>query len=214
MISRPTFAEEELLWKKGYTVVGIDEVGRGSFAGPVITAAVVFNPNKLYPKEFFETIHDSKLLTEIKRNKLDAIIKNNCQAYAIAQSPVPVINKLGIGKATHIAFRKVVSLILKKVEEKKVYVLIDGFYVKYIQGIGLSNQKAIVKGDQKSISIASSSVIAKVHRDTIMRGYDKSYPEYLFGKHKGYGTKDHQHAIHKHGLCKLHRLSFNLSQFL
>src|SRR5581483_8888960 len=115
-----------------------------------------------------------------QRNKLNILIQKHCQFFSITQSSVSIINNVGVGKATQIAFRKSISEILKKVKNSKVFVLVDGFHIKYIQGIGLSHQKAIVKGDQKSISIAASSIMAKVYRDNLMIEYDKQFPNYLF----------------------------------
>lgn len=92
--------------------------------------------------------------------------------------------------------------------------LIDGFNIKYLKGIGLKNQKGIIKGDRKSISIAAASIIAKVHRDKLMRKLNRKYPQYGFHRNKGYGTKFHQTAIKNHGLSEIHRTSFNLSKFL
>lgn len=210
----PGFEEEKSLWKKNFRyVIGVDEVGRGAFAGPVTVAAVVFE---------FETyelislgINDSKLLKPLKRQKLSKLIQTSCLSYSIITINVSTINKIGIGKATEKAFRKAVDEVISKLKakEEKVYLLADGFHIKHIRQVGLKNQKAIIKGDRKSISIAAASIIAKVHRDSLMKKLSKKYPEYGFGKHKGYGTKAHQQAIKRHGLSKIHRKSFNLSKF-
>lgn len=212
MIPRPTFKEERKLWKKGYRyIVGLDEVGRGAFAGPVTAGGVVFDSkiNELLTGE----INDSKLLRPRQRQNLTKLIIENAFCSSIASSSVSIINKKGVGKATQIAFRKVLKDIKLKLKGKKIFVFIDGFYVKYLNGVGLKKQKAIIKGDQKSISIAAASIIAKVHRDRIMKSLHKKYPQYGFGKHKGYGTKKHREAIKKYGLTKIHRKSFNLSKF-
>lgn len=215
MIAKPTLREEKLLWKKNYNfVIGLDEVGRGAFAGPVVVAAVVFSPRNTGNNILSLGIHDSKLLSPKIRECLAKEIKKK-SVWAIAKINVGVINNVGIGKATEMGFRKVVKKILCKGKgNNKAFVLIDGFYVKYIQKVGRKNQKAIIKGDQKSISIAAASIIAKVYRDNIMRKLDPKYPQYGFAKHKGYGTEIHQQAIKKHGLSKIHRKSFNLSHFL
>lgn len=207
--TKPTFDEEKKLWEKGYCVIGIDEVGRGAFAGPLIVGAVVFDKENPLLSE----INDSKLLKPLKRNELSKIIEQCSFCSTVASIPVSTINKLGIGKANQMAFRKVISQIRKIINHEKLFVLVDGFHVKYLRGIGLKNQKAIIKGDQKSVSIAAASIIAKVHRDRLMRSLSKKYPVYKFGKNKGYGTKDHQEAIKRFGLCKLHRKSFNLQKF-
>ncbi len=223
----PNFSEETKLWNKGNKyIIGVDEVGRGAFAGPVTVAAVVFKSETGEINGF--GINDSKLLKPSAREKLSELIKNTCASYSIATVGVPIINRVGIGKATRIAFRKAIASIMYKVESSKYkkdkdtkyilsntkyYLLVDGFHIKYVKRIGLKNQKAIIKGDRISISIAAASIIAKVERDELMRKLSKRYPQYGFGKHKGYGTKAHQAAIKKHGLSKLHRKSFNLTKF-
>ncbi len=221
----PNFSEEKILWQKGYKyVIGVDEVGRGSFAGPVTVGAVVFECETDELNAL--GINDSKLLKPQKRSDLSKLIKNSCLHYSIATIGLSHINKHGIGKATEIAFRKAIASIMYQVlgikyknsefltPNSKFFLLVDGFHIKYVKGIGIKNQKAIIKGDRKSISIAAASIIAKVHRDAVMKRLSKKYPEYGFGKNKGYGTKYHQTAIKKHGLSKLHRKSFNLKKFL
>lgn len=215
-----TFEEEKTLWNKNHLVIGIDEVGRGCFAGPVVTAAVVF------PKDFDQQIftlpndiqksialiNDSKLVPALTRINLAEIIKQYALAYTVSVVDVQTINRVGIGKATQIAFRKSLNILVSTYPN--TYLLVDGFHVKYIPGIGLKKQKAIIKGDQKSISIAAASIIAKVHRDHLMTELDKQYPSYGFATHKGYGTKSHQEAMKQFGLSKLHRTSFDLTKFL
>lgn len=218
-MNRPTFKEEKRLWKMGYQyVIGMDEVGRGAFAGPVVASAVVF-PKNFKPKDnqgkiLFEEVNDSKLLNASKREILAKIIKKRCLYFSIAKSPVSFINKYGVAKATKNAFRKALLKIQKKIKINKAYVLIDGFYILYLQGGGLKKQKAIIKGDRKSISIASASIIAKVHRDKLMKKLHQKYPMYGFLKNKGYGTKKHREAIKKYGLSDIHRKSFNLKKYL
>lgn len=223
----PNFKEERKLWKKGYKfVIGVDEVGRGAFAGPVSAAAVVFKCETDELKTL--GINDSKLLKKRERKKLSELIKDKCVSYAVSTTSVSTINKVGIGKATQIAFRKAIGDVLMQLSKDTKYsipntgysilhteyfLLADGFHIKYIRKIGLKNQKAIIKGDRQSISIAAASIIAKVHRDSLMKRLSKKYPEYGFGKHKGYGTKEHRAAIKKYNLSKIHRTSFNLKKF-
>lgn len=211
--TKPSFKEEKVLWKKGFKyVIGIDEVGRGCFAGPVVTSAVCFRAD--IDESLLREVNDSKQLKFMQRKKLSEEIKKNSCFWSIGLAGVSIINKVGIGKATKIAFRKALKEIIEKTGEEKSFVLVDGFYVKHIKGVSLKNQKAIIKGDQKSFSIAAASIIAKNYRDQIMRRLSKKYPEYLFGQNKGYGTKKHQQAIKKYGLCKIHRKSFRLDKFL
>lgn len=200
-MTHPTFEEEEKLWKKGFLcVAGLDEVGRGAFAGPVVVSAVIFLRNSWFESE----INDSKLLKPRTREKLVKFIKKKALCFSIAEIPVREINKHGIGKATQMGFRKAIKLLPVKPD----FLLIDAFYIKHLNR---KNQKPIKKGDQKSISIASASIIAKVYRDKLMRQVHHKYPRYRFAKNKGYGTKQHQERIKEYGLSRIHRKSFNLA---
>lgn len=200
----PTLDIEKKLWKEGYSYVcGLDEVGRGSFAGPVVVGAVIF------PQEctILDGVMDSKLLRPRQREKLELRIKNQALSWSVAAIGVPVINKVGVGKATQMAFRKAVKLLSKSPD----FILIDAFYIKHLNR---KNQKAIKDGDKICASIAAASILAKVYRDKLMRKLHRRYPQYGFGRHKGYGTKKHQDAIEKYGLSRLHRRSFNLDKFI
>ncbi|MEK7186567.1 MAG: ribonuclease HII [Patescibacteria group bacterium] len=216
----PTFKEESLLWERGVEfVIGVDEVGRGSFAGPVTAGAVIFRKRSIFEGGLLTKINDSKLLEPKIRESLSVEIKKEALCYATSTVGVSTINNVGIGKATQIAMRMAVESIMYKIlsskyRSDKFFVLIDGFNIKHIRKIGLKNQKGIIKGDRKSISIAAASIIAKVHRDGLMRKLNRKYPQYGFFQNKGYGTKFHQTAIKNHGLSDLHRTSFNLQKFL
>lgn len=222
-MKKPNFKEEIKIWKKGCEfVMGVDEVGKGSFAGPVVAGAVVFKKGSSFKDGLLLEINDSKLLGPKKRELLSKEIKREASLYAVSVIGVSVINKLGIKKATERAFRKAILNIISKTSKKskysilntRYYLLADGFNIKYIRGIGLVNQKAIIKGDRKSISIAAASIIAKVYRDKLMRKLNRKYPGYGFSRNKGYGTKFHQTALKKYGLTEIHRTSFNLEKFL
>jgi len=200
----PTFKEEQYLWKQGFNhIAGVDEVGRGCFAGPVVTAAVILPPTftSLTP------VNDSKVLSADIRRKLAEVIKQQALAFSISEVSVSVINKLGIAKATQQSFREAIKSLTKRPD----YILIDAFY---IQHLSRKNQKPIIHGDGISISIAAASIIAKVYRDELMQKLHRQYKQYDFFTNKGYGTKKHQEAIKKYGLTKLHRTSFNLAKFL
>ena len=200
----PTLDIESKLWKKGLRdIAGLDEVGRGAFAGPVVVGAVIFPPDVTLP----EGIADSKLLRPRQREMLAEIIKDKAVSWSIAEIAVCHINKLGIGKATQMAFRKVLRLLAKPAD----FVLMDAFNIKHLNR---SRQKAIKDGDKICASISAASIIAKVYRDKLMKKLHIKYPQYGFAKHKGYGTKAHQDAIKKYGLCRIHRKSFNLTKFL
>lgn len=211
-MQRPDFSFEEDC-PKGCIVIGVDEVGRGAIAGPVVAGAVsIFNLQ--FPIFNDIGIDDSKRLTPAKREKLAKIIKKNAM-WGIGEASVAQINRLGISKATMIAMRKAISNLKFEIRnlktQKQTFVLVDAFYIKFLRGVGLKNQKAIIKGDQKSISIAAASIIAKVHRDKLMSQIHKKYrvyKRYKFYKHKGYGTKEHWEAIEKFGVSKFHRKKF------
>lgn len=200
----PTLKIETGLWNSGYKLVcGLDEVGRGCFAGPVVVGAVIFPVDIILP----EGIRDSKLLTPKKRKELELKIKDQALCWAVGEIGVEVINEKGIGDATQLAFAKAVE----NLSQKPDFCLIDAFFIKYLKEF---EQKAVANGDKICASISAGSIIAKVYRDELMVDLHEKYPQYNFAKHKGYGTKEHRDAIKKHGLCDLHRTSFKLQKFL
>ena len=212
-MSKPSFEEEIKLWSSNIDfVIGIDEVGRGAFAGPIVAAGVIFD--KAVKEKLLCDINDSKQVKPLMRRKCAEIIKENSLFWTVESIDIDFINTHGIGKANSAVFRKVIkSLLLKVGRNTNYYVLIDGFHKKYLPG-GINRQKGIVKGDQKSLSIASASILAKVHRDGLMKKISKNYPEYKFGRNKGYGTEYHKNALRKFGLSDIHRRSFNLTGYL
>jgi ribonuclease HII len=207
LMVKPTFEYESRLWNSGlHYIAGVDEVGRGCFAGPVVAAAVIL-PNGF---NVTDKINDSKKLSPKVRKELSEIIKEHALAYAIAEVSVFVINNIGIGQAAQQAFVNAINGLKIKPE----HILIDAFVIKALQK---TNQTAIIHGDGISISIAAASIIAKVYRDELMEKVHEShetYKVYDFFINKGYGTKKHRDAIAEHGLCDLHRTSFNLEKFL
>lgn len=207
----PSFDEEKFLWDNGYDyVLGIDEVGRGAFAGPVVAAAVVFSKNHVVNS--LHKINDSKLLKPSMRTSLDRVIRQTCLHFGIGEVSTEIINTEGIGKATFLAIQKAILQALAGIEKTaKKFLLVDGFRIPHIKNI---EQKGIVKGDQKCLSIAAASIIAKVYRDKLMQNFHIQYPHYDFFTNKGYGTAFHRKALQQHGLSKLHRTSFNLKKFL
>ncbi|MBM3283985.1 ribonuclease HII [Candidatus Gottesmanbacteria bacterium] len=170
-------------------------------------------------------IDDSKRLTAKKRDILAKVIKRYF-FWGIGEGSVAEINRLGIVKATERAMRRALKSIKYQVSSikykrkkdilntyylipnTKFFLLIDAFHVKYILGVGLKNQKAIIHGDQKSISVAAASIIAKVYRDTLMQKLSLRYKKYHWGENKGYGTAEHRIAIRKYGINRLHRKDF------
>lgn len=274
----PDFSFEKPLWQDDFVVIGVDEVGRGSWVGPVVAVACAFFargpvglhpyptssiagapcgrsmgvPRARHPSQILFTtptsekeilnlgINDSKALKSREREQLAELIKER-SLWAIGEVGVSVINRVGIGKATQMAMRKAINSIMYQVESSKYknthntsyklhttnfFVLVDGFHIRYLQGVGLKNQRGIVKGDQKSISIAAASILAKVYRDNLMRKLAEKLPLYSWGqnkqnlfrakgrdiygwaRNKGYGTKLHQKVILRYGLTRLHRKKF------
>ena len=194
---------ERNLWQQGYDfIAGVDEVGRGPLAGPVVAAAVVL------PKDFSVLgINDSKKVTEKKREELFPIIKETAIAYGIGVVDHQVIDEINILEATKIAMKEAIENLktdlLNKKEKDIDYILIDALTLDVDVP-----QKAMIKGDAKSVSIAAASILAKVTRDHMMIEYDKVYPGYSFASNKGYGTKAHYEGLNNLGLCPIHRKTF------
>jgi ribonuclease HII len=201
MANRPAdlLSLESNLWRKGFrTVGGVDEVGRGPLAGPVVAACVVF------PQDFFlPEVNDSKKLTSRKREKLFDQILENAHEVGIGIVGEKTIDAMNILNASLKAMFKAVQK-LKNVPE---FILVDGN--QRIPNLPLP-QMPVIKGDSKSLSIAAASIVAKVTRDRIMLKYHKEYPEFCFADHKGYGTKSHVEALQAFGPCEIHRKSFKL----
>lgn len=176
-------------------VAGMDEAGRGPLAGPVVAACVML------PKDcLIEGVNDSKKLSPAKREKLYDIIMEQAISVGIGIVDEKTIDEINILNATKMAMKMAVE----RVSPKPQLILIDAMELDDMD----IPQKAIVKGDMLSISIASASIIAKVTRDRMITEADKKYPVYGFGRHKGYGTKQHIDAIKKYGICPIHRVSF------
>lgn len=187
-------------------IAGVDEVGRGCLAGPVVCAAVVF-PRELRNStcDEIKAIQDSKKLSAKQRLALKIFIEKNALATAIAKVEPLEIDRINILQATFKAAREAVRLVQQKCPAQLNFVLMDGNHA--IPGLDVK-QEAVIKGDQFSKSIAAASILAKVTRDQWMTEAAKDFPLYGFEKHKGYGTEVHCDAIQKHGPCELHRMSF------
>lgn len=197
----PDLKLEKALWEKGHKLVcGIDEVGRGSWAGPLVAAGVILPQNFSIPAN----LADSKQVAKEERKRLAAIIKKTAVSINIVEVSVKKINAVGIGKATQLAFRKIVTTF----KSNPTYYLVDAFQIKYF---AKGKQLAVKHGDVKSASIAAASIVAKVYRDNLMEKLSRKYPQYGFERHKGYGTTLHQNNIKVNGFCKIHRTSYNLS---
>ncbi len=179
-------------------IVGIDEAGRGPLAGPVVAAAV-----QVVPEIFSAEIKDSKRLSPRKRELAYEEILSTC-AVGVGVATASEIDALNILRATFLAMKRA----LEALPMSPDICLVDGQLE--IPDL-LWPQKAIIKGDNLSISIAAASIVAKVERDRIMTSYHDVYPMYNFGQHKGYATKEHIDLIAKYGRCPLHRASFKLA---
>ena len=181
--------------EKGY-ICGIDEVGRGPLAGPVVAGAVILPPNCdiLY-------LNDSKQLSEKKREELYDIIMEKAIAVGIGAATPARIDEINILQADYEAMAQAVG----KLAVKPDVLLIDAVHIPQLEAY---EQISIIKGDAKSVSIAAASIVAKVTRDRLMKELDAQYPAYGFAQNKGYGSAEHIAALKKYGPCPLHRRSF------
>ncbi|MGL4990359.1 MAG: ribonuclease HII [Sarcina sp.] len=183
---------------EGKILAGVDEVGRGPLAGPIVAGAVVLDLENI--DDIILEINDSKLLSEEKREILAKKIKERAISYSIAEKTNDEIDEKGLSYCNNQIF---IDSILK-LKEKPHMVLSDGYLIKNYNGLN----KSVIKGDRKSASIACASIIAKVYRDNLMKEYDNVYSGYDFSNNVGYGTKKHLEGIKKQGICKIHRKSF------
>ncbi|MDD5115770.1 MAG: ribonuclease HII [Candidatus Omnitrophica bacterium] len=193
---------ENSLREKGYDlVIGVDEAGRGPLAGPVVAAAVLLND-----RNFRNRIDDSKKLSPNERRRAFFEIKKK-SLHAIASVSHRQIDRINILEATILAMRKALRKLLAQLgpsEFKRAFVIIDGNMRLKLD----LPYRSIVKGDAKSLSIAASSILAKVHRDKLMEKYHAVYPAYGFDKHKGYPTAEHRKVLERIGPSEIHRKSF------
>jgi ribonuclease HII len=184
----------------GYRMIaGIDEAGRGPLAGPVVAAAVILPPGYEHPE-----ITDSKKLSPRQREGLYGVIERDAVSIGIGISEASEIDAVNILQATLLAMKEAVLGLLPSPD----YLLIDG-----LNRIDLDMpQETIIRGDSRSISVASASIVAKVSRDRLMEMYHRQFPQYNFFRNKGYGTREHRDAILKFGRCKIHRRSFRVAE--
>ena len=188
---------ETTFWDKGQQVAGMDEVGRGPLAGPVMAACVV-----MPCADLIEGVDDSKKLTVFKREALNTLIRKNAIAYGIGKSNEQEIDELNILNATKLAFSRAYNNMTPGF-------IPDAVLIDAVKGIDVPvEQIAIIHGDTVSYLIAAASIVAKVERDSFMIKMDELYPQYGFSRNKGYGTKEHMDALIKYGPCPIHRKSF------
>lgn len=207
---RPGLKFESKLWKKNFLVCGIDEVGRGAFAGPLTIGGVILKPIDHSDHSAIRTIlslgiNDSKLVSPRKRK----LIAESVQQYILYQSiqyiSVKKINAIGVGRANKLGFQMIANDLNNKVGNKDIFFLTDAFTIPNVE---IRQQKNIIHGDQISISIAVASILAKVSRDTYMMGLGEKFPNYGLDRNKGYGTPFHRESIKKYGSCPHHRVAF------
>lgn len=192
------------LMDKGYSLIaGVDEVGRGPLAGPVVAAACIFDRDV-----DIVGIDDSKKLSEKKREQFFDEIKDKALAYGIGEASCEVIDEINILEATKLAMKRAIDEADKMLESKgrdRIQIVIfDAVKINDLK----KEQMSVIKGDQTYFSVAAASILAKVTRDKLMKEYDKVYPEYGFASNKGYGTKAHYEGIKKAGITEIHRKNF------
>lgn len=206
----PDFTYEKKYWTQGYTVIGIDEVGRGCIAGPLTLGAFVMKPcDEVQFESFIQLkINDSKKLSEKRRDLLFETLTVDTTCYKTVSIDVPHINEHGIMHAWKTAIVKLYAELRKDFPDEKFVLLVDGPQVKEIPCTDTVEMESIVKGDTKSIAIAAASIIAKVTRDRYMKRLATMHPEYLWDKNKGYGTAEHSTAVKAHGITPWHRTLF------
>ena len=176
-------------------LAGVDEVGRGCLAGPVVAAAVMLPSKKNLPH-----VRDSKTLTHSKRKSLEAVIKKEAVSYAIQLVPPEEIDSINILNAS----LKAMAMAVKALSPAPDFILVDGNAKIACHTL----QKAVIGGDRLSLSIAAASILAKVFRDELMDDYHKKYPAYNLKKNKGYATIEHRNALKKFGPASIHRMTF------
>lgn len=205
MISKPDLTYEGELWPVYQHIAGMDEAGRGALAGPVCVGAVILPKDQTHLLLTLSGVHDSKLLTPRKRSQLVPQIKETALAWGIGLAAAEEIDSLGIVPATRLA----ASRAFESLHIFPGYLLTD--FRLELPELDIP-QTAIVKGDQRSLSIACASILAKTARDELMREIDTQYPEYMFSNHKGYGTQLHRKKIEQFGRSPIHRKTFKMKE--
>jgi len=200
----PDLSIENRLWDAGWAhIAGIDEAGRGALAGPVCAAAVILS-NLPKHTRILAGVRDSKQMTQLQRERFEPLIKEIAISYGVGFATAAEIDKIGILPATRLAVKRAVDA-LSPIPD---YLITD--YLK-LPDIDI-HQEHFVKGDMRSLTISSASVLAKTARDAQMRLLDEQVPGYDLSRHKGYGTKAHRAAIQKLGKSLIHRQSFTLKE--
>jgi len=199
--SPPDLHMERGLLEAGFSLIaGLDEAGRGAWAGPVVAAAVILPVDEPDLLHSLNGIHDSKLLTARQRERACSCIQRKALGWGLGKADAGEIDRTGLLRATRIAMRRA----LQALEIEPRYLLLDHLVLPEVS----TPQTALPHGDARSLSIAAASILAKVHRDRVMADLGRAYPGYGFGQHKGYGTPEHRHALQDLGPCAIHRYSY------
>jgi ribonuclease HII len=199
MTKLPTFDEEERLQSQGFRLVaGVDEVGRGALAGPVMAAAVILPLGADFP--WLKLVRDSKQLSPRQRERVFDLVRGAGVLFGLGSVPHATIDDVGIVKATRMAMAQAVEALPSRPD----FLLIDALSLPEVD----LPQKGIIRGDQLSFSVACASIVAKVSRDRQMTELDGVYPGYGLARHKGYGTRQHLQCLCQMGPCAIHRRSF------
>ncbi|MFA5021797.1 MAG: ribonuclease HII [Patescibacteria group bacterium] len=198
----PNLRHEKNLRRKGFFyIAGLDEVGRGAWAGPIVAAAVILDP-----KLKIKGIKDSKKLRSPDRKEIFEKIIGSAVAWSVGIVSHEIIDQIGINQANVLAMQQA----LEKITPQPDHLLVDAISFDY-KNLPL---KAIIKGDYKITSVAAASIVAKVTRDQIMDDLDEMYPQYGFKQHKGYGTNQHHQMLMKYGVCQIHRRTYQPIKYL
>lgn len=205
MIPSPNLTYEKELWSSYKFIAGLDEAGRGALAGPVCVGAVILPHNHPHLLRTLSRVHDSKQLTPCKRSELAPQIQATALAHGVGFASAEEIDQMGIVPATRLA----ASRALESLHHFPQYLLTD--FRLELPELDVP-QTAIVKGDQRSLSIACASILAKTARDEFMHRLNEEYPEYKFSHHKGYGTSFHRKKIEQLGHSPIHRKTFQLKK--
>lgn len=194
-MAKDLFQFERELWRSYRHVAGLDEAGRGAWAGPVVAAAVIFEPECR-----IDGVDDSKKLSPIQREKLYEKITGQCLSYGVGIIDSATVDAINILQAT----RQAMIVALKALHVAPEFLLVDGIMTLDTK----LPQRAVIQGDSLSFTIAAASIIAKVTRDRLMVALSEEFPGYGFDRHKGYGTKEHQDALGLNGITTIHRRSY------
>lgn len=199
-MDHPTLEHETRIWQAGYAAIaGLDEAGRGALAGPVAVGALIL-PKDVQREGIWAEVRDSKLLSAAQREEMSGRIRSAAAGWAVGEASAQEIDDIGIAPATRLAMQRAINALPTPPD----YLLLDWVRLATVN----LPQESYTKGDQRIVSVAAASILAKVYRDSLLVEMDQVYPLYGFARHKGYGAASHLAAIAAHGPCPQHRRSF------